>query len=247
MSPVDDYLDAKEKSAAVRDAQDLEAWQSWKAQPTPQNLQPLMKRFEGTFGQKAALWKAPNVNEAAFKANLMQQAMKAFENYDPNRGASLRTHVTGRLSKSKRFNVSQQNMAYIPEQKTGLIGPIDSATDRLRDELGRDPTDHEIGLAIGQTPQRVAEIRGLRRADIPASSFESDPISVANSRHQEVVGLLRPALGSEEERAVFDYMYGQNGKPQVTSTSDLARRLGKSPSQISRLRRKVEATYKKNL
>ena len=66
------------------------------------------------------------------------------------------------------------------------------------------------------------------------------------SYEQEVLDML-PAALKGDEKTVYDYMYGQNGKPQVNSTGDIARRMGKSDSQISRLKRRIETTYKKYL
>lgn len=240
-NPVDDYL--LEKNAA-RDQKDLQAWQAWKADPTPDNLQPLMQRFDSVFSKTQGRLKAPNVNPTAFRANMMGHALEAFNKFDPNRGASLRTFVTGTVqNRAQRFNTQQQNLAHIPEAKAGLIGPIDKARDELTEQLGRAPSFAEIGSHIGKPAKLVQEIQGLRRADISASAFESDPVSRSGSRHDEVVGLLRSSLANDEQ-AVFDYMYGQNGKPTVTSTGQIAQRLGKSPSQISRIRRRIETKYK---
>ena len=57
----------------------------------------------------------------------------------------------------------------------------------------------------------------------------------AVNRQREILGLLRPEL-SRDQQTVFDHLYGLNGKQKVTSTGQLAKVLGKSPSQISRLR-----------
>jgi DNA-directed RNA polymerase specialized sigma subunit len=245
-TPVDKYFREKSKHAATRDAQDLALWEQWKKAPSPQTMQPLLRRFESPIGQRLRMWKAPNVNPAAMEANMLTHAMNALQSYDPGMGTSLRSHVTNNLRKSHRFNTQQQNLAYIPEQKTMHIGAIDAAADHLREQLGRDPSFDEIGARMGKPGSLVKEIQGLRRADISASAFESDPTPRASSRHEEVVGMLRPAL-KPDEAAVFDYMYGQGGKPTVTATNDLAKRMGKSPSQISRLKKRVETAYKKYL
>lgn len=246
-TPVDEYLEEQSKTAAARDKKDLELWEKWKKKPTKTNLQPLMQRFDRVFDHKVKAWKAPKVSEPAFRANLMKNALSAFDRYDPSRGASVRTYVIQRLARSQRFNTSQQNASYIPEKKTELIGPIDTATDKLRDRFGRTPTNSEIAKEIGVKPRLVGEVQRLRRADISSSVFESDPVPKANTRHDEVISLLRPSLRNDDEKAVFDYMYGMNGKPKVTSTNAIAKRLGKSPSQISRLKNRVKATYKSNI
>lgn len=241
---VDDYLDTKLEKRAERDQKHIELWQTWKADPNPQTLQPLLKQFEPTFGHAVRSWKAPNVNESAFRAELTGHAIKALEGYDPSRGASLTTHITNRIQKAKRFNTQAQNMAYIPEEKAKYIGKIDAARDQLYDELGREPTHQEISPIVGISAKRVKEIQGLRRADIRSSTFQSDPNGHAGSRDQEIISLLRHELKGDEQ-LVYDHIYGQNGQSVMTSTGALAKQLGKSPSQISRIKNRIADAYAK--
>jgi hypothetical protein len=243
-NPLDDYLDTKLEKRAERDAKHRELWETWKADPNPHTLQPLLKQFAPVFGAATQKYKAPNVNDAAFHAEVQKQAIKSLETYDPNRGASLVTHVTNGLKKVQRFNTRVQNLAYIPEDKSRYIGQIDSATDELREELGRDPTHHEVGGIVGISGKRVKEIQGLRRADIKGSSFASDPVGHVGSRDQEVVALLRQELNGDEQK-VYDYIFGQNGMPKIESTGEIARRMGKNPSQISRIKNRIGEAYKK--
>ena len=243
-NPVDDALDHVIEKRAARDDKHIELWHQWKAAPSPQTMQPLLTAFNPTINSLTKQWKAPKVNESAFKAELTSHAIKAFESYDPNRGASLLTHVTNRAQKAKRFNTRTQNMAYIPEEKARYIGQIDTARDQLTEELGRDPTHAEIGGMIGLTPKRVKEIQGLRRGDIRGSAFQSDPVGHTGSRDREIIALLRPEL-SGDEQVVYDYLYGQNGKPKVESTGDIATRIGRSASHVSRVKNRIAAAYAK--
>jgi DNA-directed RNA polymerase specialized sigma subunit len=249
-NPVDEYLDSAgglktagiEKRSA-RDQQHLEYWQTWKAEPSKENIKPLIKEFQPTFNAKLREWKAPNTQEAAFRADLMSHTIKAFESYDPNRGASLSTHVNNYLKKAKRFNTRNQNVAYIPEEKAQWIGPIDTARDKLYEDLGRHPTHEEIAGEVGIKPKLVKEIQGMRYADVRGSAFQSDPLGHTGSRDQEVISLLRHEL-NEKEKPVYDYVYGQNGKPKIESTGEIAKRLGMSPSQVSRIKNSIGAKYK---
>ena len=252
VDPLDDVLLEKEKIAAQRAADDYKLWEQWQQNPTPDNMHPLIQRFEPAFKQKARLWRAPNVPEAAFKANLKLQAIDAFKTYDPTKGAALRTHVENRLKKSMRFNAQQQNMARIPEEKGYQIGPIQRAQDELREEFGRPPTPTEISEFLNPmmsprkqlTPQKVEQIQKAQIRDVIGSSFDSDPVPKAIGRERQVISLLRPTL-TPDQQVVFDHLYGMNGKKRITSTNELARTLGKSPSQVSRLRTGIFTQFQK--
>lgn len=256
--PVTEYFDERAKTAGIKLAQDIELFNQWKQNPTKPNLGKLLKHFDSEINKRVKLFKAPNVDVAAFKADLKKNAITAFETFDPDRGASLRTHLTNRLKRSQRFNARHQNVAFIPEEKAALITPIQKARDFLYQENGSEPSHHEISSYLndnpglvrnkrvsGQvTPQLVKTVYDYQIADIAGSSFESDPYSKAMSSEVETLSLLRGALKPDEQH-VYDYMFGKNGKPKIESTGELATRLGKSPSQISRIRKRIEATYNK--
>ena len=253
--PVEDYLDQFSESgktaAQKRDEEDLQAWQTWRQNPNAKTMAPILNRMEPVFNSAVRSFKAPNVNEAAFRGFLQQQAIRAAQTFDPTRGASFRTHATNLMQKAKRFNAQLQNAAYIPEEKVRFIGPIDAAVDHLTDELGREPTHSEVAKQVSMQPRfrisakRVGEIQGLRRKDILGSSFESDPLGHTGSRDREIIALLRPSLKTEDERTVYDYTYGMNGKPKITSTNELASRMGKNPSQIARIKSRIIEEYNK--
>jgi DNA-directed RNA polymerase specialized sigma subunit len=250
VNPVDEALDAKTKLAAQRKAEDIELVKAWQADPTPEKLEPLMKRFEPVFRQKVKAWKAPDVSESAMRANLKLHAIGAFRDFDIAQGTAPRTYLEHRLQKSKRFNVQQQNKARIGEAKSYQIGPIQRAQDELREDLGREPTPVEISEFLNPmmstrkqlTPQKVQEIQAAQIRDVRGSQFESDPVPRAVGRERQVVALLRPALKPDQQE-VYDYLYGLNGKPRITSTGELAKKLGKSPSQVSRLRTGIFKTF----
>lgn len=256
-NPIDGLDEYTEKVAVARDVADMAAFTSWKQNPNQQTTGVLLQRFNSEFGKRTSVWKARGVNEAAFKADLKKNAIHAFETFDPDRGAQLRTHVNNMLRRSQRFNARYQNLAFIPEEKQALITPVKQAIDFLHQETGSKPTNAEVAKHLSYNehllPKRVrgkmneklvATVQSYQIKDIPGSAFESDPTPKAMSFERETLDLLRPALTGDEQ-TVFDYMFGRNGKPKMESTGAIAIAMGKSPPQISRLKKRIEATYTK--
>jgi len=186
------------------------------------------------------------------RANLTRHALNAFETYNPEMGTALRTHVNNRLIRVDRFNRDNQNLAFIPEEKSRMIGPIDNATGQLTELLGRAPSTQEIAAHLSAsnkrpvTPKMVMDVQALRRADLMGSAFQSDPSHFGADPHEQVLKLLPETLKGDE-LSVFNYLYGRDGHPLTTSTGEIARRMGKSPSQISRIRGRVEGKYKSGI
>ena len=256
MDPIDDALAERDKVAAKRKADDIQTWKTWKQNPTPENMDALVERFNPVIDAKTRMWRGPKTNQPAMRTNLLINAGEAFETYDPNRGAALRTHLENKLQRSHRFNIQHQNYGYMPEGQVRNISKVEQAKDMLREELGRDPTPFEVANKANQhfgltgrkklTEKRVDRITSGQRADIAGSSFESDPTPFAINREREVAGLLRHELDQDHQQ-LFDHLYGKNGKPQVTSTTQLAKMMGKSPSQVSRMKTHILNKFNSNL
>jgi DNA-directed RNA polymerase specialized sigma subunit len=253
--PVDDYYEEKRKQAAARHAEDHQLWQTWRqGGKQEEHLEPLLNRFEDVFSYKARQWRAPNVDESAFRGELKQQAINAFHAYNPDRGASLRTFLNNRLKKAQRFNQKYQNMAYMSEDKTGLMGPIQRATDSLHTELGRPPTpleiaDHLRGLpdmpkfVQRVTPNKIKQVLESNRRDVPGGRFESDLLGQLSPRHEEVLSLMTagpsPVL-TQDEQKVFRLMEQRKMTP-----GQVAAELGLSSSAVSRLRTSINDKFKR--
>lgn len=241
-NPVESFLTTKQAALQQKREQELHQLHLWKQTGKPEHLEPLLKSYEPLVAQKLRQFKAPAVNESAFRAELQKHLIGAFESYDPSRGAVLSTHVENRLKKAQRYNNKYQNIGYIPEGQSQHIGRINKAQDELTDQFGRPPTHDEIADHIGQPVKMVAKVLKAQRRDIPASTFENDPTEIAMHRDQEVLSLL-PYNLSADEKQVFNHIFGQNGFRQISSTNDIAKALGKSPSQVSRLKTSILKKY----
>ena len=231
-----------------RRQQDIDLWHVWnQGGRQPEHLEPLIDRFEPTIEAKVRQWKPPMAQEEAFRTELRKHVVKAIHSYDPNRGTAVSTHVVSRLPAAIRWGSQHANLAYIPEAKAKNIGPLLAAQDELREQFGRDPTHDELAEHTGISLKHVKKTMGALRKDVLSSSFESDPNPQANQRHMEIIEMLPPVLPDDNHRKVFNYMYGLNGHPKIESPGEIARKMGKNPSQISRMRTKILDIYKSNL
>lgn len=254
-NPIEEYQETKEAARSARKQNEIDLWHRWKTQgQQPEHLQPLLKLYEPNLRFKVKQWKAPNVSEAAFRLELQDHLINSFKTFDPNKGAALNTWVEGRLKKAQRYNIRNQNLAYIPEGQVSKISPIDRARDHLTEELGRMPTAQEISEHINDpslTPKRVDTVLRSQRKDIPGSalggeggsegrqsSYEEQQLEVAKN----MLHVLFP--NKPEIHTVFNYTFGMNDHPQILSTGELARKMGKSEPQIARMKTQMGNTLK---
>lgn len=250
VNPLDAALEAREKVAA-RQQKDLEMWQQWKADPTPQNTGAMLKRLEPVFRSFEQQHKAPNTNPQAMRLVMHEQALKALESYDPSRGAAPTTWVQSNLRRAQRFNVEQQNVARITEGDTSHIGRIRRATDQLSEQFGRVPTHDELALHLNQgmpakrrlTADKIRSIQAQAdRSDTPFSAFQSDPNPSAAQLDSEVVSLLPDRFsraGKHDHLKVMDLIYNKG----IHNTGQIATHLGWSQSKVSRIKTDIENEY----
>lgn len=242
--PVDELLQEKTADNSVRRQKEHNLWEQWNTTGRqPEHLEPLLDSFKPLVAQKVREWAPPMIPKSAFEGELHKHLIHAFESYNPNRGASLSTHVHHRIQKAKRYMNQYQNMAYIPEGKTRYIGAIQKAQNQLTQDFGRQPTHEEIADHIGMPVKKVRDITESMRKDIPGSTWETDANPQMLNREREVLDLLKYNL-TEEELQVFDHVFGLNGHEKIDATKDIAKKLGKSDSQVSRLKTSILNKYR---
>lgn len=258
-NPASEYFQEKEAAKEERKQKELDLWNTWKTEgKKPEHLEPLLKAYDSNLNSKVRQWKAPNVPASAFKLVLQDHLVKAFDTYDPSKGAALNTWAESKLQKAKRYNARNQNMAYIPEEQISRIAPINKAMNLLQEELGREPTNQEIADHITEnsnkpiTAKRVETVRKSQRKDIPGSTFESDPVPrLSNFEEQQlaVAANILPTLFPDKPQmhALFNHIYGTNDHEQISSTTELAKKFGTNLSQISRMKKQLGATLRQHM
>lgn len=257
------------KQTSARAQKDQEIWHKWdQGGRQPKDLAPLIRRFKPFIESRMRAWKPPHVPEAAFRDEIKKKLYEGAETYEPDKGA-VSTHFFTRAGGATRFGKRRANAMYIPEKKTQYIGPLMSAKDELRDDLGRDPTNNEIHGYMAKhrpdanlRPKDINTILGAMRKDVLSSAFESDPNPTSQARHIEISGpLVRQAIEVEylrgqkkrrdskksvqEALKVYDMMFTPDGNPTGTKPGQIAKNLGKHPSHVSRVRSRIIDINKK--
>jgi len=252
VDPLNDYLSALDglsKEAARdlkrRQKREFQMWQDWKqGGMQPQQLRPLIKSFQPLINGEANRW-APRIRDlppAAIRAEFTDQFVNALRTYDPNRGAALNTHIRHQLKKAQRFVTTYQNPGRIPENRIYQIRKLQDAEQRLDEQFGRMPTALELADEMKVSPRQVELLQKEVRRSLPTSQFEADPSTHIPSTSQQTLRLLQYDL-NDEERQVFEYLYGMGGKPKM-GPGAISRQLGMSAPKVSRLKKSIAEKYK---
>ena len=228
-----------EKDAAKRDLRqrDFQLWDDWKSSgEDPDKLRPLLQNLRGAIRSRANRWAGHvDIPPAAVHAEFNKQALHALRTYDPNKGAAVSSWVTTNLKKAQRWITANQNPARILEGRVYKTGLYDNAIATLDDQLGREPTTQELSEHLKWSEPEVSRMQAEKRRTLTTGAFDPgyDPTTIMPSREVEILNMIRTEL-TPEELLVYEYKTGYGGKPQLKS-GEIARKLGVSPSKVTRI------------
>jgi RNA polymerase primary sigma factor len=178
--------------------------------------------------------------------------MKAVDRFDPSKGAKLSTYAAWWIRQSiKRALSNQSKTIRLPVHLGDKISKMRRVALQMSEELGREPTNDELGEEIGIASGKVSQLKttSIRPASLDAPISDDNltefgesvgdeeartPFELLRDKdlHNEVGGLLE--VLNDREKKIITQRFGFNGGKRKT-LEEVGEKLGVTRERIRQL------------
>lgn len=204
-------------------------YRTWIADPTPDNLNRVVRSMDNAIGYKLTSLGVADNPQMRSQARLYAAA--AVRKFNPASGASLATWTQSQLQSLQRYRRESQGPVKVPDRASIDAWVIERTSRELGDELGFEPDVMQIADRSGLSVKRIANVRKITRPVASTEQMFDDGSTPADFMGEALEYVYSDS--DSTDRKIIEMTTGYGGS-EVMSKKDVAERLGISASQVTR-------------
>jgi DNA-directed RNA polymerase specialized sigma subunit len=214
----------------------MDSYDKWLQDPTPANMGAILGELDPVITAEVSRYSGGPVIKT--KARVL--TVNAVRNFDPAKGAKLKSWVVTQLQPLSRY---RQNLTplRVPEAAARKAADLNRMQSELAETLGHNPTDVELADKVGISVKRINQLRDMSRAVATESAVAgiSDTDEPSSLPAVTTMGTGMSFAASEAYKGldprsqfIYDASIGANGRKQL-SKQEIAAKLGVTPAFVS--------------
>jgi len=210
---------------------ELVMFNDWKDSPSDENTKKILDHLQPTINTALMSFTGGDKN---LKIRSYILAKKALISYDPNKGASLKTHVYNNLKRLQRFKAERSQVVHIPENVRLDALQINRFAGEFKDKNNREPAIAEIQDGVGLSPRRIRKA-SLYGSEQPTSKFVGETGDSLISTKRTPQDIWRDYVYYDLDpvnKKIFEWTTGYQGSATI-SKKKIASNLGITSAAVS--------------
>lgn len=230
---------AQQSATPAKPASMDDAYDFWKRNPDPANMQRLLDASKSTISKALTSFAG---GDRAFTGRAKRLAIGAFKTYNASKGTKLRTHLLIRLQPLQRDYTRRVSPLATPERVHLDKRRIDRTEQEFVQLQGREPADAELAEKTGLSLRRIAHVKSfaggiLSEGQMVIDGEQTLPRSSVVTPEDIVVEFVHHDLDPIDKK-ILEWKTGIYGKRRL-GTTEIARRLKITPSAVSQRAAKI--------
>lgn len=212
----------------------------WQKTKDPELFADLIIRYQPVVNSVVNRYSTVGVAPATLRAQATSQLIKAFNSYDPNKGAQPTTHIWNNLQKVQRIASESQISGHIPEHRNLKRATFTIVKQNLEDRLGYEPSTSELADELNWNKKETARMLNEIQGETTASKAEFDFYGNSITREHKdkaLVDYLYHDL-SGKDKVIFEHTFGYAGKP-ILNNKGIAKKLRVNEMFVHRSKKRL--------
>lgn len=214
------------------------AYKAWAAARNDAKVEPrargdLLRALKPTIDSALTSYGSGMGESLRTQATLM--ALDVAKRYDPSKGVQLSTYVFGNLQGLRRKAADRANIIKVPEGVLLDASKIEKERNEIANELGREPTIHELADKTGLSVRRLERVgagAGAQIAESQTLNEKGDSLFTRKSDPQKIWSEMVYHDLDPVDKKIFEWSTGYGGTSRIKK-GEMAQKLRISQPAVS--------------